>query len=334
MRRVLLDSNALDPLMYVPGAFELLRDAVESGELEILVTHVTIDEMAATPDLDKRQWLLVLLFALGRMIDTSGAIVDFSRVNFCRVMDDDDESIDILRSASVRHSRDALIAHTALMEGCALITNEKRLTARARDKDVEVLTTTELLAEFGLAFPVSHQGDDPSREAVLAAVSGALADLAARDQALLELRAHELAVVHRFAVYLERHLRQMLAQHDLTIDIDYDRHGRLHKFLDPRDDRRKAARFRPDLVVHGRGDDDRNILVMEWKKNARNRTLARLRSRVEQLLISDASHSGYSYKIGVLVDVRAERIKWRTVEIGQTDDTWTTIPVPNSASGQ
>ncbi len=120
MRRVLLDSNALDPLMYVPGAFELLRDAVESGELEILVTHVTIDEMAATPDLDKRQWLLVLLFALGRMIDTSGAIVDFSRVNFCRVMDDDDESIDILRSTSVRHSRDALIAHTALMEATPL----------------------------------------------------------------------------------------------------------------------------------------------------------------------------------------------------------------------
>jgi rRNA-processing protein FCF1 len=45
-----------------------------------------------------------------------------------------------------------LIAHTALNEGCALITNEKRLAARAREQGVEVLTTAELLAEFRFVF--------------------------------------------------------------------------------------------------------------------------------------------------------------------------------------
>ena len=109
-------------------------------------------DRAATPELEKRQWLLNLLVFIGRPIPTSGAVVEFSRLNFCRVMADDDETFEPLRSGNIKHSRDALIAHTALSEGCALITNEKRLAARAREQGVEVLTTAELLTEF---WPVS-----------------------------------------------------------------------------------------------------------------------------------------------------------------------------------
>lgn len=157
MRRVLLDSNALDPLLTQSGAFEVLDQAVSSAKLEILFTHITVDEIAATPDLEKRQWLLNLLVFLGRPILTSGAVADFSRLNFCRVMADDDDTFEPLRSGSIRHSRDALIAHTALNEGCALITNEKRLAARARQQGVEVLTTPKLLGEFGLVFTTPPQ---------------------------------------------------------------------------------------------------------------------------------------------------------------------------------
>jgi hypothetical protein len=153
MRRVLLDANALDPVLNASGAYEALEDAVSSERLEVFFTHVTVDEIAATPDLERRQWLLNLLVFLGRPIYTSGAVVDFSRLNFCRLMADDDETFEPLRSGSIKHSRDALIAHTALNERCALVTNEKRLAARARDQDVEVLTTVELLAEFGFALP-------------------------------------------------------------------------------------------------------------------------------------------------------------------------------------
>jgi rRNA-processing protein FCF1 len=154
MRRVLLDSNALDPVLNAFGAYEALEDAVNSEQLEVFYTHATIDEIAATPDLERRQWLLNLLVFLGRPIYTSGAVVDVSRLNFCRVMADNDETFEPLRSGSIKHSRDALIAHTALNESCALVTNEKRLAARARDQGVEVLTTAELLAELGLVLPV------------------------------------------------------------------------------------------------------------------------------------------------------------------------------------
>jgi hypothetical protein len=45
--------------------------------------------------------------------------------------------------------RDALIGATALMDDRVLMTYDSRLTARARDRGVEVLTTDELLAELG-----------------------------------------------------------------------------------------------------------------------------------------------------------------------------------------
>jgi hypothetical protein len=58
-------------------------------------------------------------------------------------------------------------------------------------------------------------------------VSVALSDVLTKDQDLLALHAHELALVHRFGLYLEGHLRPVLRKNRLTVDLDYDRHGDL-----------------------------------------------------------------------------------------------------------
>jgi rRNA-processing protein FCF1 len=158
MRRVLVDSNALDPLLEFPGAYEALRAGIDDGKLEMLITHVTIDELAAIGDLERRRWLLVLHFDLCRLVATWGACVDYSRLDFCRLADDGDGDIfEALRSEKVAHSPDALIASTARGEGCALVTNEKRrLPNRSRDQGIEVLSTRELLAEFGFVMPAAQ----------------------------------------------------------------------------------------------------------------------------------------------------------------------------------
>jgi hypothetical protein len=39
VRRVLLDSNALDPMLTQVGAYEILDQAVKSGELAVFFTH-------------------------------------------------------------------------------------------------------------------------------------------------------------------------------------------------------------------------------------------------------------------------------------------------------
>lgn len=154
MRRVVFDSNAIDPIADAPGALDALQSAVESGALVVLYTHVTTDELSAIPDADRRARLLLVMGALGRIVPTGDFILDVSRLDFARLGDASSAvAIENLRSNSAAHSRDALIASTARYEQCALVTNERRLAARARDEGIEVLTTASLLAEFG--FPPS-----------------------------------------------------------------------------------------------------------------------------------------------------------------------------------
>jgi hypothetical protein len=84
-------------------------------------------------------------------------------------------------------------------------------------------------------------------------MADSLAEAAACDRGLLELQAHELALVHRFAVYLVSRLKGDLLRYALTVDLDYDRRGHRQKFLPPRLDRHKSdpSRFRPDGVAPG-----------------------------------------------------------------------------------
>jgi predicted nucleic acid-binding protein len=145
----MFDSNAIDPIAEAAGAFEAIRAATEAGRLEVLYTHVTIDELVAIPDLDRRQQLTLLMVALGQLVPTGATVLDFSRLDFCRLgADDEQEMLEELRSQSVRHSRDALIGITARTEGCALVTNDERLAKRAADIGVETLTTQALLDEL------------------------------------------------------------------------------------------------------------------------------------------------------------------------------------------
>ena len=50
------------------------------------------------------------------------------------------------------------------------------------------------------------------REIAIKAVAAALGDVAAKDQLLLTLQAHELTLVHRFGVYLEIRLQPALME--------------------------------------------------------------------------------------------------------------------------
>ncbi|WP_210593990.1 hypothetical protein [Streptomyces sp. GESEQ-35] len=114
---------------------------------------MNIDELAEVPDLDRRFGLLLLLVSLGEFVPTGATAVDYSRVNFCRVSDESDD-FELMRSKSIRHTRDALIAATARFEQCALVTNEHRLAKRSRERGIELLTSAELLSLFQPAVSV------------------------------------------------------------------------------------------------------------------------------------------------------------------------------------
>lgn len=102
------------------------------------------------------------------------------------------------------------------------------------------------------------------RETVDSKIDNAVRQLHQRDSYLLAVDAHERAIAHRLASYLQDQFT------DWDVDCEYNRDGHEPKRLDlpprqhpPDDDR--ATTVYPDIIVHRRGTSD-NLLVIEMKK--------------------------------------------------------------------
>jgi rRNA-processing protein FCF1 len=62
-------------------------------------------------------------------------------------------TIEAIHRGSANHINDSLIGVTAEAENAILITNERRLTNRARELDIPVMTMPDLLRDLGIAVP-------------------------------------------------------------------------------------------------------------------------------------------------------------------------------------
>ena len=82
---------------------------------------------------------------------------------------------------------------------------------------------------------------------------------------------HEVCINHKLAIYLEEFLFQELNPElqPLFTDIEFNREGINFKELEYNGQER---RVRPDIIIHNRksGDEKRNILVVECKKDPAN----------------------------------------------------------------
>jgi hypothetical protein len=103
-----------------------------------------------------------------------------------------------------------------------------------------------------LSFNLTH--DEIERR-----VYRAISKLRERDEYLLDARSSERSITHHFAVYLHREFERW------HVDIEYNRDGheikRLRNLLDAETDR-----VSPDIIVHTRGTNEDNLLVVEVKK--------------------------------------------------------------------
>jgi hypothetical protein len=147
--------------------------------------------------------------------------------------------------------------------------------------------------------------DRTTKEAILRAIRDSLKRVATEDAELLRRGVHEVSLVHRFGGFLESALDPVI-QGTLSVDIEYNRRGDDVKQLPGLRGSTSGSSFRPDLIVHRRGFDDRNLLVVEWKKSADDQTIEQLTNRVRSLVRS----TGYGYEIGVIVDSSSETIRW------------------------
>ncbi|MGW4501474.1 hypothetical protein ACWENR_23015 [Micromonospora sp. NPDC004336] len=148
MRRVVLDCNGVDPIVDLPGALDVMKAAISAGKLKLIGTHVLAEEVEATPDPQRRAELQQLV-RLAEVVPTGAFIFDVSRFDQARLGGDTEAVERLLGGNPAKNSRDALIAVTSLVDGCALVTSDKRLRREASALGVEVLHARELLAELG-----------------------------------------------------------------------------------------------------------------------------------------------------------------------------------------
>ncbi len=118
-----------------------------------------------------------------------------------------------------------------------------------------------------------------------------------KDRDLLCLKANERSITHKLA----EHLQHQFA--DLDVDCEYNRHGYDVKRLTwghetTRKDCTHAKTVYPDIIVHKRGCDDINILVIEVKKSDGGDP-----SRdMEKLSAFTDPNGEYKYKLGLFLE--------------------------------
>ena len=118
------------------------------------------------------------------------------------------------------------------------------------------------------------------------------------DRHLLMIDVSERCIAARLAMYL----REYFADYD--VDVEYNRHGtdkkKLYDLVDKYDRSRarddEGQRVLPDVIVHRRGNDDSNLLIIEMKKSAANQDdMERAQRRIR------AFRDELGYKFGALV---------------------------------
>ena len=147
-------------------------------------------------------------------------------------------------------------------------------------------------------------------------VKQAVQDFINNDPELLDLSAHEQAISHRIAVYLE----QIFASEKLNVDCEYNKHFEDPKKIDTSSlnlnlckeckchscksiieikcEKIPKKRFRPDILLHLRGIDDRNFIVIEVKKE--DECLFD-EAKLKALTKSKKMGGEYGYEIGVFI---------------------------------
>ena len=123
-------------------------------------------------------------------------------------------------------------------------------------------------------------------------VTRTLGLLRARDRYLLENGANERSITHKLAEYLQQEFP------DYNVDCEYNLHGPLPKRLLRECEGRAQDLVYPDIVIHLRGIDDRNLLVIEAKPRKRFDVPKCDRIKLEEFTKQDGD---YHYEFGLFI---------------------------------
>ena len=175
---------------------------------------------------------------------------------------------------------------------------------------------------------VFEQRNDPKMkfEEIEKLVRQSLSDLYEHDLILLKHDVCERAITHRLAIYVERRISELddIETCRLDVDCEYNRNvvGRLGApkslIIEAEDEHEKANKFGcqseevlevssyPDIIVHRRGDNDHNLLVIEVKKKSSRIADTHDIKKIKAFTKKDELNEyGYSYGVFVKLDTRS-----------------------------
>lgn len=121
----------------------------------------------------------------------------------------------------------------------------------------------------------------------------------------------ERTIVFRFAHYLLSNIEKINVNPDLSLDCEYGRNGWLEKTLP-----QYPNGVIPDIIIHKRGNNEKNILVMEFKtywNNNQDRDEDKIKKFIDK-------HGEYKYKFGATVLIKDEEAILNIFEYGKENE--------------
>ena len=130
-----------------------------------------------------------------------------------------------------------------------------------------------------------------------AKLGNALREFLREDRKLLRIDANERSITHKLAEHLQGQFK------NLKVDCEYNRHGIDKKELSfalgiTSTDSEHAKTVYPDIIVHKRGRDSSNKLVIEVKKSNGGKAT----HDKKKLLVFTRSRGGYEYQWGLFLE--------------------------------
>jgi predicted nucleic acid-binding protein len=131
-----IDTNIGD-FLWDEELIEEVNDLIEEDEMELLVTHIQIDEWKGISEEEKRQGIMSLDW---EKLPTGAAVFGVSRFDESRFGDGSEGglSIEVIRNkhgeGEYKHTEDSLIASTAERDADYLVSNDRRMKNQVRKK--------------------------------------------------------------------------------------------------------------------------------------------------------------------------------------------------------
>lgn len=126
----------------------------------------------------------------------------------------------------------------------------------------------------------------------------ALDKLYLEDTTLVNRSGLEQSIAFRFGIYFHYLIKDIEWLSRLDLDMEYNKNGN-----DSKRTPSKPNGARPDLILHSRGNNNSNVLIIEFKGwwNRKNRSIDR-----DKILDFTNIEGSYSYCLGILVEFKKD----------------------------